>query len=216
MSACRPSWTPSAGELRYVDLALDVWTHPNGEFVVLDQDEFDVLLDEHPELADAAERGRDALLALVESRRAAALDRRAADRVVRGWLLAALLGGGVAGAGVLAAGADARRRAGRRRGRLRRRSRAAVCPAAARCWRFSSARARCRASGASRKQRSPLAQAKGARRDAWQVLANGGFATLSIALGRSAAAAASSAPWPRPAPTPGRPSWACWRAASRG
>ena len=55
------------GELRYVDLALDVWIHPNGEFVVLDQDEFDVLVSEHDELADAAERGRLALLAVVES-----------------------------------------------------------------------------------------------------------------------------------------------------
>jgi protein associated with RNAse G/E len=55
------------GELCYVDLALDVWTHPSGEFVVLDQDEFDVLLSEHVGLADVAERGRTALLALVES-----------------------------------------------------------------------------------------------------------------------------------------------------
>ena len=31
--------------------------------------------------------------------------------------------------------------------------------------------------------RAPLAQAKGARRDVWQVLANGGVATLSIGLG---------------------------------
>jgi uncharacterized protein len=54
-------------ELRYVDLALDVWTHPNGEFMVLDQDEFDVLVSEHVELAEAAQRGRAALLALVES-----------------------------------------------------------------------------------------------------------------------------------------------------
>jgi uncharacterized protein (TIGR00297 family) len=37
--------------------------------------------------------------------------------------------------------------------------------------------------GQSRKQNAPLAQAKGARRDVWQVLANGGVATLSIALG---------------------------------
>ena len=37
--------------------------------------------------------------------------------------------------------------------------------------------------GPSRKERSPLAQAKGAQRDAWQVLANGGFATLCIMLG---------------------------------
>lgn len=55
------------GELRYVDLALDIWTHPNGEFVVLDQDEFDVLKAEHAELADAAEQGRTALLELVEA-----------------------------------------------------------------------------------------------------------------------------------------------------
>jgi protein associated with RNAse G/E len=54
-------------ELRYVDLALDVWTQPNGEFVVLDQDEYDVMLREHEEVAEAAERGRAALLALVES-----------------------------------------------------------------------------------------------------------------------------------------------------
>ena len=58
-----------AGELRYVDLELDVWTHPNGEFVVLDQDEFDLLLTEHPELTEAAQRGREALFALVESGR---------------------------------------------------------------------------------------------------------------------------------------------------
>src|SRR6476661_8250662 len=38
--------------------------------------------------------------------------------------------------------------------------------------------------GASRKQAAPLAQAKGSRRDAWQVLANGAVATLSIGLGR--------------------------------
>jgi uncharacterized protein len=56
-----------AGELRYVDLALDVWTHPTGEFVVLDQDEFDVLISERADLADAAEQGRQALLAVVES-----------------------------------------------------------------------------------------------------------------------------------------------------
>jgi len=58
-----------SGELRYVDLELDVWTHPNGEFVVLDQAEFDTLLTEHVELAEAAQRGRDTLLALVESGR---------------------------------------------------------------------------------------------------------------------------------------------------
>jgi protein associated with RNAse G/E len=51
------------GDLRYVDLALDVWTHPNGEYVVLDQDELDELLAAH---VDLAERGRRALLELVE------------------------------------------------------------------------------------------------------------------------------------------------------
>jgi uncharacterized protein len=58
-----------AGELQYVDLALDVWADPNGEFVVLDQHEFDALLVEHVELIEAAERGRDTLLALAEARR---------------------------------------------------------------------------------------------------------------------------------------------------
>ena len=58
-----------SGELVYVDLALDVWAQPNGEFVVLDQDEFDVLLTEHVELVEAAERGREPLLALAEARR---------------------------------------------------------------------------------------------------------------------------------------------------
>jgi protein associated with RNAse G/E len=56
-----------SGELRYVDLELDVWTHPTGEFVVLDQDEFDSLLIERQDLAEAAQRGRATLLALVES-----------------------------------------------------------------------------------------------------------------------------------------------------
>jgi protein associated with RNAse G/E len=56
-----------SGELRYVDLELDVWTHPDGEFVVLDQAEFDVLLIERVELAEAAQSGRAMLLALVES-----------------------------------------------------------------------------------------------------------------------------------------------------
>ena len=56
-----------AGELRYVDLELDVWTPPEGRFVVLDQVEFDTLLTEHVELAEAAERGRETLLAVVES-----------------------------------------------------------------------------------------------------------------------------------------------------
>jgi uncharacterized protein (TIGR00297 family) len=54
--------------------------------------------------------------------------------------------------------------------------------------------------GEGRKQRSPLAQAKGARRDLWQVLANGGVATISIALGSESAflgaiAAAAADTW---------------------
>jgi uncharacterized protein len=57
-----------AGELRYVDLALDVWAQPDGEFTVLDQDEFDVLLTTHAEVADAARRGSAALLALADAR----------------------------------------------------------------------------------------------------------------------------------------------------
>lgn len=60
---------PDAGELSYVDLALDVWAGPDGHFVVLDQDEFDALIREHVELAEAAERGRETLLALAESSR---------------------------------------------------------------------------------------------------------------------------------------------------
>jgi uncharacterized protein (TIGR00297 family) len=54
--------------------------------------------------------------------------------------------------------------------------------------------------GHARKQSMPLAQAKGARRDAWQVLANGGTATLSIAIGQrhafvGALAAAGADTW---------------------
>jgi protein associated with RNAse G/E len=56
-----------AGELEYVDLALDVWARPNGEFVVLDQDEFDALVDAHADLADAARRGRQSLLELASA-----------------------------------------------------------------------------------------------------------------------------------------------------
>jgi predicted RNA-binding protein associated with RNAse of E/G family len=61
--------TDSAGELQYVDLALDVWARPDGGFVVLDQDEFDALLHEHADMAEAAERGRQALLEVVSSGR---------------------------------------------------------------------------------------------------------------------------------------------------
>jgi protein associated with RNAse G/E len=57
----------TASELRYVDLALDVWARPDGEFVVLDQDEFDALLGEHADLIDAARRGRQSLLEVVRA-----------------------------------------------------------------------------------------------------------------------------------------------------
>ena len=58
---------PETGELQYVDLALDVWTLPTGEFMVLDEEEFDALLHDHIELTESAERGRDMLLELVKS-----------------------------------------------------------------------------------------------------------------------------------------------------
>jgi protein associated with RNAse G/E len=57
----------STGQLEYVDLALDVWARPDGEFVVLDQDEFDELVAEHAELAEMAERGRQTLVELARS-----------------------------------------------------------------------------------------------------------------------------------------------------
>jgi protein associated with RNAse G/E len=56
-----------ARELVYVDLELDVWMHPDGRFVVLDQEGYDNLIDERAELAEAAESGRQTLLALVEA-----------------------------------------------------------------------------------------------------------------------------------------------------
>jgi protein associated with RNAse G/E len=54
-------------ELRYVDLELDLWVQPSGDYLVLDQDEFDALLTEWPNLAEVAQRGRSELLALVSS-----------------------------------------------------------------------------------------------------------------------------------------------------
>ena len=60
---------PDRGELEYVDLALDVWASPNGDFVVLDQEEYDALMREYAELAEAAQAGRAQLLELVESGR---------------------------------------------------------------------------------------------------------------------------------------------------
>ena len=59
---------PALGELVYVDLALDVWANPDGEFLVLDQDEFDVVKAEYPEVATDAERGRVELIRLAERR----------------------------------------------------------------------------------------------------------------------------------------------------
>jgi uncharacterized protein len=56
-----------SGVLHYIDLALDVWTNPNGDFVVLDQEEFDELIAQHAELAEGAHEGRRMLLELVES-----------------------------------------------------------------------------------------------------------------------------------------------------
>ena len=52
------------GELRYVDLELDVWANPDGTFTVLDQPEFDQLVRERSDLAVGAEQGRTELLAL--------------------------------------------------------------------------------------------------------------------------------------------------------
>jgi uncharacterized protein (TIGR00297 family) len=56
-------------------------------------------------------------------------------------------------------------------------------PAAAALLTFFGSSSALSRAGAGRKRAAPLAQAKGSRRDAWQVLANGGWATLSIALG---------------------------------
>ncbi|HET6319006.1 MAG TPA: DUF402 domain-containing protein, partial [Chloroflexota bacterium] len=55
-------------ELRYVDLALDLWVSPNGEHVVLDEDELAELLAQWPQLADTADRGRAALIELATNR----------------------------------------------------------------------------------------------------------------------------------------------------
>ena len=55
------------GELRYVDLELDVWARPDGEYVVLDEDDLTSLLTTREDLAEVAERGRAELLALARS-----------------------------------------------------------------------------------------------------------------------------------------------------
>jgi uncharacterized protein (TIGR00297 family) len=102
---------------------------------------------------------------------------------LRTWLLAAVLGGAVAAAGYS------------RRALTLDGAAAAACvgcitlarggpPAAAAVLTFFSTSSVLSHVGASRKQHGALAQARGAQRDAWQVLANGGFATLSILLGR--------------------------------
>ncbi len=59
----------AGGELRYVDLELDVWARPDGGFEVLDEDELGALLLARPDLREVAEEGRAALLALAEARR---------------------------------------------------------------------------------------------------------------------------------------------------
>ena len=55
--------------LRYVDLALDVWTAPDGAFQVLDEDELQAVLEQRPDLAAGVRSGRDELLAVVTSGR---------------------------------------------------------------------------------------------------------------------------------------------------
>jgi protein associated with RNAse G/E len=59
----------ASSSISYVDLALDVWANPDGSFVVLDEDELAELLQDHPELTEAAEKGREDLIALAEGRR---------------------------------------------------------------------------------------------------------------------------------------------------
>jgi uncharacterized protein (TIGR00297 family) len=118
---------------------------------------------------------------------------------VRRWLIGAALGAGVAGAaywrraltldGALAAavvGCVVFARGG--------------VPAAGALLAFFTSSSALSRLGERRKQHAPLAQAKGARRDAWQVVANGGVATLCIAMGRpmpfvGAMAAAGADTW---------------------
>ena len=60
-----PVWRD--GELSYVDLALDVFVHPDGQYLVLDEDEFAELKRDtlRPEDAAQAEQGLTDLLALI-------------------------------------------------------------------------------------------------------------------------------------------------------
>jgi protein associated with RNAse G/E len=64
-----PRFDPESCSLSYVDLALDVWVNPDGTFVVLDEGDLETLLVQHPEVTEAAQQGRAALLELVESGR---------------------------------------------------------------------------------------------------------------------------------------------------
>ncbi len=55
------------GDLSYVDLGLDVWAGPDGDYLVLDEDDLEALLAQRPDLTQAAGRGRAELLALAAS-----------------------------------------------------------------------------------------------------------------------------------------------------
>ncbi|MBX5491533.1 MAG: DUF402 domain-containing protein [Chloroflexi bacterium] len=59
------------GDVRYVDLALDVFVHPDGRYLVLDEDEFVLLKASvlRPEDAARAEAGLAELRALIEAGR---------------------------------------------------------------------------------------------------------------------------------------------------
>jgi hypothetical protein len=58
---------PGKAELRYVDLALDVWVAPDESFVVLDEDELVEMIERFPEVAEIAERGRQELIELART-----------------------------------------------------------------------------------------------------------------------------------------------------
>jgi protein associated with RNAse G/E len=70
----RPAQLDARGDragLRYVDLALDVWSDPDGRFQVLDEDEYAELVEKRGLSAEAqagAAAGRAALIALAEAR----------------------------------------------------------------------------------------------------------------------------------------------------
>lgn len=54
-------------EIRNVDLALDVWIHPDGRTLTLDEDEF-AELDIDEQTREAARAGLNALLAMIDAR----------------------------------------------------------------------------------------------------------------------------------------------------